>query len=78
VRVFVYSMATVLFLPLGLLKSTWWFSPLFAIAAIDYLMFLRRLECALESTREASLDSQPATIEFLEAEFSVDFDALLS
>lgn len=26
---------------------------------------LRRLECALESTREASLDSQPATIEFL-------------
>jgi hypothetical protein len=43
VRVFVYSMATVLFLPLGLLKSTWWFlSPLFAIAAIDYLMFLRR------------------------------------
>ena len=39
---------------------------------------LRRLECALESTREASLDSQPATIEFLEAEFSVDFDALLS
>ena len=39
---------------------------------------LRRLECALETTREASLDSQPATIEFLEAEFSVDFDALLS
>lgn len=39
---------------------------------------LRRLECALESTREASLDSQPATIEFLEAEFSVDVDALLS
>lgn len=39
---------------------------------------LRRLECALESTREASPDSQPATIEFLEAEFSVDFDALLS
>ncbi len=36
------------------------------------------IECALESTREASLDSQPATIEFLEAEFSVDFDALLS
>ncbi|HIC0666747.1 TPA: hypothetical protein ACWZTZ_002141 [Escherichia coli] len=42
VRVFVYSIAIVLFLPLGLLKSTWWFSPLFAIAAIDYLMFLRR------------------------------------
>lgn len=42
------------------------------------ITLLRRLECALESTREASLDSQPATIEFLEAEFSVDFDALLS
>tara|TARA_R110001583_G_scaffold58651_5_gene174634 strand:- start:1132 stop:1317 length:186 start_codon:yes stop_codon:yes gene_type:complete len=26
----------------------------------------------------ASLDGQPATIEFLEAEFSVDFDALIA
>ncbi|GCZ39454.1 TPA: hypothetical protein ACOEHN_003903 [Enterobacter kobei] len=42
VRVFVYSIATVLFLPLGLMKSTWWFAPLFAVAAIDYLIFLRR------------------------------------
>ena len=38
---------------------------------------LRRLECALESTREASLDSQPATIEFLAAEFSVDFFSII-
>ncbi len=41
-----------------------------------------RLPCCVDwstgVTREASLDSQPATIEFLEAEFSVDFDALLS
>nr|WDS96447.1 hypothetical protein VW1_00019 [Enterobacter sp.] len=41
VRLFVYFMAAFIFLPPGVMKSTWWFAPLFAIAAIDFLIFLR-------------------------------------
>jgi len=42
VRLIVYMFANFFFLPLAFLESIWWFVPLFAIAAIDYFIFLRR------------------------------------
>lgn len=42
IRLAVYLPATYFFLPLALMKSAWWFSPLFAIAAIDFFILILR------------------------------------
>lgn len=44
IRLAVYLPATYFFLPLALTKSAWWFSPLFAIVAFDFFIFIRRRE----------------------------------